>query len=165
MPAGSIGKEKAVSFLQAPFAEIMQLVGFAIPDEDDGEPAAALTTAAAGAGYRGRSGGFHGCITFYTGTGKLCEGTRLTYRTIIMHIKETIFLRPSLLFRSYPKINSSPIRTMGAPRSRSVPCQIVVASSDLIIQVILIVHIGIYRSGIWNSLAISAISCNLLLTR
>jgi hypothetical protein len=60
MPAGCIGKEKAVRFLQTTFAEVMQLVGFAIPDEDDGEPAAALTTAAAGAGYGGRLGGFHG---------------------------------------------------------------------------------------------------------
>jgi hypothetical protein len=64
MPAGCIGKEKAVRFLQAPFAEVMQLVGFAIPDEDNGEPAAALTTAAAGAGYGGRLGGFHGSSPF-----------------------------------------------------------------------------------------------------
>jgi hypothetical protein len=58
VPAGGIGKEKAVSFLQAPFAEVLQLVGFAIPDKNDGEPAAALTAAAAGAGYWGRLGGF-----------------------------------------------------------------------------------------------------------
>jgi hypothetical protein len=63
VPAGGIGKEKAVSFPEAPFTKVMQLVGFALPDEDNRKPAAALTAAAAGAGCRGRLGGFHGDIT------------------------------------------------------------------------------------------------------
>jgi hypothetical protein len=59
VPAGSIGKEKAVRFPKTAFAEVLQLVGFALPDKDNGEPAAALSAAAAGAGCRGRAGGFH----------------------------------------------------------------------------------------------------------
>jgi hypothetical protein len=58
VPAGSIGKEKAVSFLQAPFTKVMQLVGFALPDEDNRKPAAALTAAGAGAGQGVGLGGF-----------------------------------------------------------------------------------------------------------
>jgi len=52
VPAGGIRKEIAVGLLQAPLAEVVQLVGLALPDKDDGEPAAALATAAAGAGGR-----------------------------------------------------------------------------------------------------------------
>jgi hypothetical protein len=47
VPAGSIGEEKAVSFFEAPFPEVMDLVGFTLPDENDREPAATLTAAAA----------------------------------------------------------------------------------------------------------------------
>ena len=50
VPAGSIGKEKAVRFHKTAFAEVLQLVGFALPDKKDGEPAAALAAASAGAG-------------------------------------------------------------------------------------------------------------------
>ena len=82
VPAGGIGKEKAVSFLQAPFSKVMQLVGFALPDEDNRKPAAALTAAAAGAGYQGRLGGFHGFITDIGGTAKWGERNRLTYRFV-----------------------------------------------------------------------------------
>lgn len=53
VPARSIGKEKAVRFLKTAFAEVLQLVGLALADENNREPAAA------GAGCRGRSGGFH----------------------------------------------------------------------------------------------------------
>jgi len=42
VPARGIGKEHAPRFLQAAFAEIVQLVGFALPDQGDREPAAAL---------------------------------------------------------------------------------------------------------------------------
>ena len=59
VPARSIGKEKAVRFLKTAFAEVLQLVGLALADENNREPAAALSAAAAGAGCRGRSGGFH----------------------------------------------------------------------------------------------------------
>jgi hypothetical protein len=63
VPAGSIGKEKAVCFQKTAFAEVLQLVGFALPDENNGEPAAALSTSAAGATSRDRVGGFHRVIT------------------------------------------------------------------------------------------------------
>jgi hypothetical protein len=47
VPAGSIGEEKAVGLSEAPLTEVMDLVGFALPDENNREPAAALATAAA----------------------------------------------------------------------------------------------------------------------
>jgi hypothetical protein len=50
VPAGSIGKEKAVCFPQTAFAEVLQLVGFALPYKNNGEPAAALSAPAAGPG-------------------------------------------------------------------------------------------------------------------
>ena len=50
--ARGVNKEVTVRFLQPPLAEVMQLVGFALPDGDEREPAAALATVAAGAGYR-----------------------------------------------------------------------------------------------------------------
>jgi hypothetical protein len=59
VPAGGICKEKAVRFPETPFTEVMQLVGFTLPDKDDGEPAATLTTLAAGAGSLQMLGGFH----------------------------------------------------------------------------------------------------------
>jgi hypothetical protein len=65
VPARGIGEEKAVRFLKTAFAEVMQLVGFALPDKNDGEPAAA------GAGRRGSLGWFHSVITDYGKTGKL----------------------------------------------------------------------------------------------
>jgi hypothetical protein len=49
MPAGSIGKEKAIRFPETPFTEVLQLVRFALPDKRYGKPAAAFTAAAAGA--------------------------------------------------------------------------------------------------------------------
>ncbi len=49
MLAGDIGKEKAISFHKSPLAEILELVGFALPDENNRQPAAALAAAAAGA--------------------------------------------------------------------------------------------------------------------
>jgi hypothetical protein len=59
VPARDIGKEHAICFFKTPFTEVMQLVGFALVHRYKGEPAAALPTAAAGAGCGGRSGGFH----------------------------------------------------------------------------------------------------------
>jgi hypothetical protein len=59
VPAGSICKEQTISFLKTPFAEVMHLVGFALADENNREPAAAFTAAAAGAGCQGRGGGYH----------------------------------------------------------------------------------------------------------
>jgi hypothetical protein len=63
VPAGSIGKEKTVCFPKTAFAEVLQLVGFALPDENNGEPAAALSASAAGAGNRDWLGRFHRVIT------------------------------------------------------------------------------------------------------
>jgi hypothetical protein len=63
VPAGSIGKEKIVCFPKTAFAEVLQLVGFALPDENNGEPAAALSASAAGAGSRDWLGRFHRVIT------------------------------------------------------------------------------------------------------
>jgi hypothetical protein len=63
VPAWGIGKEKAVRFFKTPFAEVLQLVGFALPDQNDGEPAAALAATAAGTGRRGSLGWFHDGIT------------------------------------------------------------------------------------------------------
>jgi len=63
VPARSIDKEKTVRFPKAAFAEVLQLVGLALADENNREPATTLTAAAAGAGCRGRSGGFHRVIT------------------------------------------------------------------------------------------------------
>lgn len=45
-----MGKEIAAFFFEPTLAEIMQLVGFALPDKDNGEPAAAFTAAVAGTG-------------------------------------------------------------------------------------------------------------------
>jgi hypothetical protein len=59
VPAGGICKEKTVCFLKTPFTKVVQLVGFALTDEDDREPAATLTTLAAGAGSLQMLGGFH----------------------------------------------------------------------------------------------------------
>jgi hypothetical protein len=70
VPARGIDKEKAARFLKTPFAEVLQLVGFALVDGDKGEPAAALPAAAAGAGRWDRFCRFHH-ITICEGTGKL----------------------------------------------------------------------------------------------
>jgi len=58
VPAGGIGEEIPVCFPEAPLTKVMQLVGFALPHEHDGKPAAALPAAAAGRGGR-RNSGFH----------------------------------------------------------------------------------------------------------
>jgi len=70
VPARGIYKEKAARFLKPPFTEVLELVGFALVDGDKGEPAAAFSAAAAGAGRKDRFCGFH-CITISEGTGKL----------------------------------------------------------------------------------------------
>lgn len=70
VPARGIDQEKAARFLKTPFAEVLHLVGFALVDGDQGEPAAALPAAAAGAGRRDRFCRFHH-ITIGEGTGKL----------------------------------------------------------------------------------------------
>jgi len=62
VPARGIGKEITVRFLQAPLAEVMQLVGFALPDENEREPSAAFAAAAAG------TGGREGWLRFHTTT-------------------------------------------------------------------------------------------------
>jgi len=53
MPAGGVGKKIIVGFLKTPFAEVMQIMGFALTDRYNGEPAAAFAATAAGAGDRG----------------------------------------------------------------------------------------------------------------
>lgn len=50
VPAGGVGQENPVGLPEPPFAEVMQLVRFALPYRNDGKPAAALAAAAAGAG-------------------------------------------------------------------------------------------------------------------
>jgi hypothetical protein len=67
VPARGISKEITVRFLQPPLAEVMQLVGFALSDENEGEPAAALAATAAGVACRRGLMRFHcrnllGCI-------------------------------------------------------------------------------------------------------
>jgi len=57
MPARGISEEIAIRFHKPPLAEVMQLVGFALPHGDEREPAAALATAAAGASCHIGSGG------------------------------------------------------------------------------------------------------------
>jgi hypothetical protein len=75
VPAGGVGKEIAALFFEPALAEIMQLVGFALPDKDDWEPAAAFAAAVAGTGYRDGLGGFHSSISLYrTGTKRVRAG-------------------------------------------------------------------------------------------
>jgi len=62
VPAWGIGKEITVRFLKPPLAEVMQLMGFALPDENEREPAAAFAATAAGTGGRG------GWLMFHTAT-------------------------------------------------------------------------------------------------
>jgi hypothetical protein len=62
--AGRINKEKSIRFFETPFTEVVQLVGFALPDKNNRKPAAALTASAADAWFRCRPGGFHTIITF-----------------------------------------------------------------------------------------------------
>jgi hypothetical protein len=57
--AWCIGNEIAIRFLQPPFPEIVELVGLALPDKGNREPAAALPAAAAGAGCRSCVMRFH----------------------------------------------------------------------------------------------------------
>lgn len=59
VPARGISKEITVRFLQPPLAEVMHLVGFALPDENYREPAAAFATAEAGTGGRRGRRKFH----------------------------------------------------------------------------------------------------------
>jgi hypothetical protein len=59
VPAGRIGKEVPVRFPQPPFAEVVQLMGLALPDKNQGQPAAAFTAAAADAGRRNWMRLFH----------------------------------------------------------------------------------------------------------
>lgn len=59
MPARGVGKELTVCFLKPPLAEVVQLVGFALPDKGKGEPATAFAAAAAGAGDRSRGMRLH----------------------------------------------------------------------------------------------------------
>jgi len=58
VPAGSISEEKAIGFFEAPLTEVVDLVGFALPDENNREPAAALAAAAADTAHVMRCG-FH----------------------------------------------------------------------------------------------------------
>jgi len=60
VPAGGIDKEIAFRLVETPLAEVVQLVGFALPDQGYREPAAALAATAAGAGGRMRGSGIHG---------------------------------------------------------------------------------------------------------
>lgn len=62
VPARGVGKEITALFFEPTLAKVMQLVGFALPDKDDGEPAAAFTAAVAGAGWRDGLRRFH-CST------------------------------------------------------------------------------------------------------
>jgi hypothetical protein len=65
VPAGGVSKKIAAFFFEPALAEIMQLGGFALPDKDDGEPAAAFTAGVAGAGCRNGLGGFHCSTSLY----------------------------------------------------------------------------------------------------
>ena len=65
MPAGSIGEEIAALFFEPALAEIMQLVGFALPDKNDREPAAAFSAAVADAGCQDGWRRFHSSISLY----------------------------------------------------------------------------------------------------
>jgi hypothetical protein len=65
VPAGGVGKEITALFFEPALAEIMQLVGFALPDKDEGEPAAAFAAAVAGTGCRDGLGEFHSSISLY----------------------------------------------------------------------------------------------------
>ena len=82
---GGIGKEITALFFEPALAEIMQLVGFALPDKDDGKPAAAFAASVAGAGCRDGLGGFH-CSTSVcrndktSGRGYLWYGSPLIIR-------------------------------------------------------------------------------------
>lgn len=71
VPARSVNKKIAVRFLQPPLAEIMQMVGFALPHGDKREPAAALAAPAAG---RDRGG----LIGFHTRTDLIATGVSIT---------------------------------------------------------------------------------------
>ena len=73
MPARGVGKELAVCFLKPPLAEVVQLVGFALPDKDQGKPATAFATAAAGAGDRRGGMRFH--ITRFDRNGRNDNGS------------------------------------------------------------------------------------------
>jgi hypothetical protein len=64
VPAGGICKEIAAFFLEPALAEIMQLMGFALPDKDNGEPAAAFAAAVAGTGCHDRLR-FHSSSSLY----------------------------------------------------------------------------------------------------
>jgi hypothetical protein len=52
VPAWCVDKEITVRFLEPPLPEVMQLVGFALPDDRKRQPPAALTATAAEAGCR-----------------------------------------------------------------------------------------------------------------
>jgi len=75
--ARNIGKKKSIRFFETPFAEVQQLVGFALPDKDNRKPAATLTASAAGASFRGRLGGFHNVITRYGYSGKMVRRNQM----------------------------------------------------------------------------------------
>jgi len=59
VPAGGIDEEISPGFPEAPFPQVVELGGGALPDHDEGQPAAAFAATAAGAGDRGRLSGFH----------------------------------------------------------------------------------------------------------
>ena len=62
MAARRFGKEETAVLLQTALAEVMQLVGFALPYKDEREPAAALAAPAADAGIGGYVLRFHSGI-------------------------------------------------------------------------------------------------------
>lgn len=62
VPTRGVSKEITTLFFEPALAKIMQLVGFALPDKDDGEPAAAFAAAVTGTGCRDGLRGFH-CST------------------------------------------------------------------------------------------------------
>jgi len=59
VPAGRIYKKVSTRFFEPPLPEIVELVGFALFDGDEGEPAAALAAPAARAGIPNGLGGVH----------------------------------------------------------------------------------------------------------
>lgn len=52
MPARRVDEEVTACFPEPPLPEVMQLMGFALPDNRERQPPAALTAAAAGTGFR-----------------------------------------------------------------------------------------------------------------
>lgn len=109
MPAGGICQEIIVSFLQAPFAQVMQIVRFALADRYDGEPAAAFAATAAG------TGDWRVLLGFHAYTGCTAIGVRVTEDK--MHCISIRSGRRVSRFGTVPEISVE--REPDTPRSES----------------------------------------------